>query len=195
MDFAPYGAFIRRGFHLLGSLQPFRFWQNALECSAIRVGRLDIKMIDYGSMMHDAMRGLIKRLLQDIADTGELPGEHHFFITFNTMYPGVLIPDWLLDRYPDEITIVVQHWFENLNVTDEGFSITLNFGDSPEPLYIPFLALRTFVDPSVEFGLRFEQIEEDAPEAAEAPMHENAEADDEIREEAQVVSLDSFRKQ
>lgn len=154
-----------------------------------------MKMIDYGSMMHDAMRGLIKRLLQDIADTGELPGEHHFFITFNTMYPGVLIPDWLLDRYPDEMTIVVQHWFENLNVTDEGFSITLNFGDSPEPLYIPFLALRTFVDPSVEFGLRFEQIEEDAPEAAEAPMHENAEADDEIREEAQVVSLDSFRKQ
>lgn len=154
-----------------------------------------MKMIDYGSMMHDAMRGLIKRLLQDIADAGELPGDHHFFITFNTMYAGVLIPDWLLERYPDEMTIVVQHWFENLNVTDEGFSITLNFGDLPEPLYIPFLALRTFVDPSVEFGLRFEQIEEDAPEAAEAPMHENAEADDEIREEAQVVSLDSFRKQ
>ena len=154
-----------------------------------------MKMIDYGSMMHDAMRGLIKRLLQDIADAGELPGDHHFFITFNTMYAGVLIPDWLLDRYPDEMTIVVQHWFENLNVTDEGFSITLHFGDSPEPLYIPFLALRTFVDPSVEFGLRFEQIEEDAPEAAEAPMHENAEADDEIREDAQVVSLDSFRKQ
>ena len=154
-----------------------------------------MKMIDYGSMMHDAMRGLIKRLLQDIADTGELPGDHHFFITFDTMCPGVLIPDWLLDRYPDEITIVVQHWFENLNVTDEGFSITLNFGDAPEPLYIPFLALRTFVDPSVEFGLRFEQIEEDAPEAEEAPMHENAEPDEEIREEAQVLSLDSFRKQ
>ncbi|MEQ3754678.1 MAG: ClpXP protease specificity-enhancing factor SspB, partial [Planktomarina sp.] len=111
-----------------------------------------MKMIDYGSMMHDAMRGLIKRLLQDIADAGELPGDHHFFITFNTMYAGVLIPDWLLERYPDEMTIVVQHWFDNLNVTDEGFSITLNFGDSPEPLYIPFLALRTFVDPSVEFG-------------------------------------------
>ena len=154
-----------------------------------------MKMIDYGSMMHDAMRGLIKRLLQDIADAGELPGDHHFFITFNTMYPGVLIPDWLLERYPDEMTIVVQHWFDNLNVTDEGFSITLNFGDSPEPLYIPFLALRTFVDPSVEFGLRFEQIEEDAPEVAEAPMHENVEPDDAIREDAQVVSLDSFRKQ
>ena len=136
-------------------------------------------MIDYGSMMHDAMRGLIKRLLQDIADAGELPGDHHFFITFDTIYPGVLIPDWLLDRYPDEMTIVVQHWFENLNVTDEGFS------------------MRTFVDPSVEFGLRFEHIEEeeDEPETSEAPMHENAEPDDAIREDAQVVSLDSFRKQ
>ena len=152
-------------------------------------------MIDYGSMMHDAMRGLIKRLLQDIAEAGELPGDHHFFITFDTMYPGVQVPDWLVDRYPDEMTIVVQHWFENLNVTEEGFSITLNFGDSPEPLDIPFLALRTFVDPSVEFGLRFEHIEEDVPEKSEAPMHENAEPEDEIREDAQVVSLDSFRKQ
>ena len=106
-------------------------------------------MIDYGSMMHDAMRGLIKRLLQDIAEAGELPGDHHFFITFDTMYPGVQVPDWLVDRYPDEMTIVVQHWFEKLNVTAEGFTITLNFGDSPEPLHIPFLALRTFVDPSI----------------------------------------------
>jgi hypothetical protein len=152
-------------------------------------------MLDYGSMMHDAMRGLIKRLLQDIAKAGELPGDHHFFITFDTMYPGVQVPDWLVDRYPDEMTIVVQHWFENLNVTEEGFSITLNFADSPEPLYIPFLALHTFVDPSVEFGLRFEHIEKDVPEKSEAPMHENAEPEDEIREEAQVVSLDSFRKQ
>ena len=152
-------------------------------------------MIDYGSMMHDAMRGLIKRLLQDIAEAGELPGDHHFFITFDTMHPGVQVPDWLVDRYPDEMTIVVQHWFENLNVTEEGFAITLNFGDSPEPLYIPFLAMRTFVDPSVEFGLRFKHIEEDVPEESEAPMHENAEAEDEIQEEAQVISLDSFRKQ
>ena len=152
-------------------------------------------MLDYGSMMHDAMRGLIKRLLQDIAEAGELPGDHHFFITLDTMYPGVQVPDWLVDRYPDEMTIVVQHWFENLNVTEEGFAITLNFRDSPEPLYIPFLAMRTFVDPSVEFGLRFEHIEEDVPEESEAPMHENAEAEDEIQEEAQVISLDSFRKQ
>ena len=159
-------------------------------------------MIDYGNMMHDAMRGLIQRLLQDISSKGELPGEHHFFITFDTMHPEVEIADWLSDRYPDEMTIVVQHWFDNLKVTDSGFSITLNFGDNPEPLYIPFMALRTFVDPSVEFGLRFEQSdEEEASDAnaktqpvAEAPMHEDAEPSDKPKTEGQVVSLDSFRK-
>ena len=160
-----------------------------------------VRMIDYGNMMHDAMRGLIKRLLQDIASVGKLPGDHHFFITFNTMHPEVEIADWLSDRYPDEMTIVVQHWFDNLKVTDDGFSITLNFGDNPEPLYIPFMALRTFVDPSVEFGLRFEQPEEETNDAndtalsvAEAPMHENAEPSDKPKTDGQVVSLDSFRK-
>ena len=159
-------------------------------------------MIDYGNMMHDAMRGLIQRLLQDIASKGKLPGEHHFFITFDTMHPEVEIADWLSDRYPDEMTIVVQHWFDNLKVTDSGFSITLNFGDNPEPLYIPFMALRTFVDPSVEFGLRFEQSDEvetsdsnaKTKPVAEAPMHEDAEPSEKLKTEGQVVSLDSFRK-
>ena len=159
-------------------------------------------MIDYGNMMHDAMRGLIQRLLQDIASKGKLPGEHHFFITFDTMHPEVEIADWLSDRYPDEMTIVVQHWFDNLKVTDSGFSITLNFGDNPEPLYIPFMALRTFVDPSVEFGLRFEQSDEEetsdsnakTKRVAEAPMHEDAEPSEKPKTEGQVVSLDSFRK-
>ncbi|MDS9951035.1 MAG: ClpXP protease specificity-enhancing factor SspB [Planktomarina sp.] len=160
-------------------------------------------MIDYGNMMHDAMRGLIQRLLQEIASTGKLPGEHHFFITFDTMHPEVEIANWLVDRYPDEMTIVVQHWFDNLKVTDSGFSITLNFGDNPEPLYIPFMALRTFVDPSVEFGLRFEHSDEEETSdsnaktqpVAEAPMLENAEPSDKPKTEGQVVSLDSFRKQ
>ena len=159
-------------------------------------------MIDYGNMVHDAMRGLVQGLLQDIASTGKLPGEHHFFITFDTMHPDVEIADWLSDSYPDEMTIVVQHWFENLEVTDDGFSITLNFGDNPEPLYIPFMALRTFVDPSVEFGLRFEQSVEEGDNnanaenqpVAEAPMLEDAEPSDEPKIEGQVVSLDSFRK-
>ena len=159
-------------------------------------------MIDYGNLMHDAMRSLIQRLLQDIAVTGKLPGDHHFFITFDTTHPGVEIADWLTERYPSEMTIVMQHWFDNLEVTDEGFSVTLNFGDNPEPLYIPFMSLRTFVDPSVEFGLKFEQqddeeiIEADIKKLppVEAPMHEDAEEEKKPKTNAQVVSLDSFRK-
>jgi hypothetical protein len=151
--------------------------------------------------MHRAMRGLIQEVLTDIKRDG-LPGKHHFFITFDTMHPDVEIADWLSDRYPGEMTVVIQHWFDNLDVTNEGFSITLNFGDSPEPLYIPYDAIKTFVDPSVEFGLRFETQDDDTEEtdpdtdAAEAPMEEMVEPEVEApeRKDAEVVSLDQFRK-
>lgn len=154
--------------------------------------------IDYGNLMHRAMRSLIQEVLTGIADTG-LPGDHHFFITFDTMHPDVEIADWLSDRYPDEMTVVIQNWFDNLIVTDEGFTITLNFGDSPETLYVPYDSIQTFVDPSVEFGLRFETPEDDTDttpaEVAEAPMDVMAEDDTpEPRQEAEVVSLDQFRK-
>lgn len=153
------------------------------------------RTIDYGNLMHRAMRSLIQQVLQQVADHG-LPGDHHFFITFDTMHPDVEIADWLSDRYPEEMTVVVQHWFDNLNVTDDGFAITLNFGDSPEPLYIPYDAIRTFVDPSVEFGLRFEtQEHDDDPEPEGAPMAENVEPDAEkSKKDAEIVRLDSFRK-
>lgn len=151
--------------------------------------------IDYGNLMHQAMRSLIRSVLKRIAKDG-LPGEHHFFITFDTMHPDVEIADWLSDRYPGEMTVVIQHWFSNLEVTDEGFSITLNFGDSPEPLYIPYDSIKTFVDPSVEFGLRFEAPEEAEAEDDEAPMDVMAEDenDDKQPKQAEVVSLDKFRK-
>lgn len=142
--------------------------------------------IDYGNLMHTAMRGLIKTVLSDVERNG-LPGAHHFFITFDTRHPDAELADWLSDRYPGEMTIVVQHWYENLRVDDEGFSITLNFGDSPEPLYIPFDAVKTFVDPSVEFGLRFESADVDDDE------DDDEETGDE-KTDAEVVSLDSFRK-
>ncbi|MEJ6398836.1 SspB family protein [Yoonia sp. 208BN28-4] len=161
------------------------------------------RSIDYGNLMHRAMRGLIQEVLTGIAKDG-LPGQHHFFITFDTMHPDVEIADWLSDRYPGEMTVVIQHWFDNLDVTDEGFAITLNFGDNPEPLYIPYDAIKTFVDPSVEFGLRFETQDEDGTEeaedtddVAEAPMEEMAEpdtSDEPARKDADVVSLDQFRK-
>ena len=149
--------------------------------------------IDYGNLMHRAMRGLIQEVLIGIAKDG-LPGEHHFFITFDTMHADVEIADWLSDRYPGEMTVVIQYWFDNLNVTNEGFTITLNFGDNPETLYIPYDAIQTFVDPSVEFGLRFAAPEE-TNASIEAPMDVMAEDEPaEERQDAEVVSLDQFRK-
>lgn len=150
------------------------------------------KSIDYGNLMHRAMRGLIQTVLRDVAANG-LPGAHHFFITFDTTVEGVEIADWLRARYPSEMTIVIQHWFDNLTVTDDLFTITLNFGNNPEPLIIPFDAVRTFVDPSVEFGLRFESHDEEDDEAEEED--EDPEDDPEPpQHDAQVVSLDKFRK-
>jgi uncharacterized protein len=154
------------------------------------------RSIDYGNLMHHAMRGLIQTVLTDVSRNG-LPGAHHFFITFDTTHPDVAIADWLRARYPAEMTIVVQHWFENLVVTDAGFTITLNFGDNPEPMVVPFDAVRTFVDPSVEFGLRFETHSDDTDDD-EDDDDDDATADDDTAERprpaAEVVSLDKFRK-
>ena len=155
--------------------------------------------LDYGSLMHRAMRGLIFNVLEQVRDHG-LPGNHHFFITFDTTHPDVQLADWLKDRYPEEMTVVIQHWFDNLEVREDGFSITLNFGDQPEPIQIPFDAIQTFVDPSVEFGLRFEnqdtdEIEEEAEANETEPSAEATETSDtEPRQEAEVVSLDQFRR-
>lgn len=152
------------------------------------------RSIDYGNLMHRAMRSLIQEVLQGVADNG-LPGAHHFFITFDTRQEGVEMADWLRERYPSEMTIVIQHWYEGLEVTDEGFSITLNFGNQPEPLVVPFDSVRTFVDPSVEFGLRFESTDGgDDDEDDEAAMAEDAEEEAAPQKDAEVVSLDSFRK-
>ena len=153
----------------------------------LKTGASMARSIDYGNLMHRAMRGLIQTVLRDVAKNG-LPGAHHFFITFDSTVEGVQMADWLRNRYPGEMTIVIQHWFDNLTVSDEGFTITLNFGDNPEPLAIPFDAVRTFVDPSVEFGLRFETHDDDDDEDEDPE-------DDPPQQDAQIVRLDKFRKQ
>ena len=151
------------------------------------------KTIDYGTLMHKAMRTLIFDVLKDVEQSG-LPGEHHFFITFDTTVEGVEISEWLRQRYPEEMTIVIQHWFDGLNVKEEGFDITLNFGDQPESLVVPFLAILTFVDPSVEFGLRFEQNEDDEQPKFSEMEKANDQEKKSSKQKGDVVSLDSFRK-
>jgi hypothetical protein len=157
------------------------------------------RSIDYGNLMHRAMRGLIQEVLTDVA-VGGLPGKHHFFITFDTQHPDVEIADWLSDRYPGEMTIVLQHWFADLEAGDEGFSVTLNFGDNPEPLYVPYDAIKTFVDPSVEFGLRFEThgqsqgVEPEAPPPPQGGKPKDEAPKSMPKIGAEVVSLDKFRK-
>ena len=150
--------------------------------------------IDYGNLMHNAMRSLIQDVLADVKING-LPGEHHFFITFDTNHAEVEMAPWLKERYPTEITVVMQHWYDDLEVRDDGFSITLNFGDTPEHLVIPYEAILTFVDHSVEFGLRFETSEEeDRNEEPAVFSSDDADMKKADKKTGQIVSLDSFRK-
>lgn len=142
--------------------------------------------------MRSALQGLIADVLERVADHG-LPGDHHFFITFDTREPGVEMADWLRERYAEEMTIVIQHWFDNLTVDDEGFTVTLNFGNSPEPLRIPFDALRSFVDPSVEFGLRFETHDSDDDDD-DAEDGNGDGPDENPPGGGEVVQLDRWRK-
>ncbi|HSF92680.1 MAG TPA: ClpXP protease specificity-enhancing factor SspB [Paracoccaceae bacterium] len=155
--------------------------------------------INYGHRMHKAMQHLLKELLEDVAAEG-LPGEHHFFITFDTRHPGVDIADWLKERYPEEMTIVMQEWFADLAIMKDRFTVTLNFGNSPEPLVVPFDSIKTFVDPSVEFGLRFDNIKHGEAHEDDSEDDDLAFEDDEDEDassksgDAEIVSLDAFRK-
>jgi hypothetical protein len=155
------------------------------------------KAINYGQLMHKALRQLMAEVLSQVAREG-LPGKHHFFITFDTTHPGVDMDASLQARYPSEMTIVLQEWFRDLAVMKDRFSVTLNFGNVPEPIVIPFEAIKTFVDPSVEFGLRFDAHpaeEGGAEEAAEgAPAAATAGDERAPAGAGEVVSLDKFRK-
>ena len=130
-------------------------------------------LIPYDEIVQEALRAIPGRVLSDVERTGTLPGNHHFYITFKTQAPGVSIPARLLERFPDEMTVVLQHKFWDLRVGTDLFEVSLTFNQVPSHLVIPFSAIRFFVDPAVDFSLEF-QVEE----ASEAPhVPETAEND------------------
>jgi hypothetical protein len=132
-------------------------------------------LIRYDLLVQDALKGVVRKVLIDAKDG--LPGEHHFYITFRTDFPGVRLSNRLRERYPQEMTIVLQHQFWDLHVTEHTFEVGLSFSNIPERLLIPFDALTGFFDPSVEFGLKFHGQEEDGSDeeiASLAPAPEAA---------------------
>jgi hypothetical protein len=166
--------------------------------------------IRYDVLARDALRGVLRRVLSDAATHG-LPGDHHFFITFISEADGVKLSPRLLAQYPEEMTIILQHQFWDLVVSEDRFEVGLSFGGIPERLVVPFSAIKSFFDPSVQFGLQFEPSEgvmetpttnlpaPPAPSALAAP--ETEPADEPATEEpakpsegAEVVRLDRFRK-
>jgi hypothetical protein len=144
--------------------------------------------LEYKEMVDNALRGVARDALEQVAANG-LPGEHHFYITFRTHAAGVDIPDDLRQRFPDEMTVVLQHQFWDLAVTQEGFSVGLSFASQPCRLAIPFAALTAFADPHVNFGLQFTSGEAETPAQGEVTEEAaDAEGDD------NVVTLEAFRK-
>ena len=165
--------------------------------------------IRYDVLARDALRGVLRRVLTDAAEHG-LPGEHHFFITFLSTAEGVKLSPRLLAQYPEEMTIILQHQFWDLVVTEDRFEVGLSFGGIPERLVVPFAAIKSFLDPSVQFGLQFEPSETATeapaaklpavaapsalPVAAPEPESESKDEPAKTSEGAEVVRLDRFRK-
>jgi hypothetical protein len=168
-------------------------------------------LMGYEAMAQEALRGVVKAALRRAASPTGLPGQHHFYITFKTRGPGVSVPAELAERYPDEMTIVLQHQYWDLAPGESAFSITLKFGGQPKKLAVPYAAVTRFYDPSVQFLLQFEAPEAEvaAPvlgPAAEpeslaarprkpAPARPEGEGDEAVKaDEPKIVSLDQFRK-
>lgn len=166
-------------------------------------------LMRYDQLAQQALRGVVREALRRIQQVGSLPGEHHFFIAFNTRYPGVNLSPRIMERYPREMTIVLQHQFWNLHVHENFFEVELSFDNIPEKLVVPFNAVKGFLDPAVQFGLQFEVVAADSAadgekaiksDGAKGPADSQetaAQTDDdqsESGEKAKVVSLDAFRK-
>jgi hypothetical protein len=159
--------------------------------------------IRYDVLAREALRGVLRRVLTDAAEHG-LPGDHHFFITFLSTAEGVKLSPRLLAQYPEEMTVILQHQFWDLTVTEDRFEVGLSFGGIAERLVVPFNSIKSFFDPSVQFGLQFEPA--DAPAASlpavpapaaptvPTPAVENKDEPAKPSEGAEVVRLDRFRK-
>ncbi len=156
-------------------------------------------LMRYDQLAQNALRGVVRDALRKVEKSG-LPGDHHFYIAFNTKYPGVNIGARLAERYPREMTVVLQHQFYNLIVTEERFQVELSFDNIPEKLIVPFASVKGFLDPAVQFGLQFEVVQEPAEQDAETKTVKIAEPSvegqdvTETPEGPKVVSLDAFRK-
>ena len=156
-------------------------------------------LIPYDEIVQDALRAVVGRVLGEVERSGGLPGDHHFYITFKTRHPGVSIPKHLMERFPDEMTIVIQHRFWDLKVEDDNFTVGLSFGGVPATLHVPFNAVTQFHDPAVEFALTFHANADDAPgaehEAAENDAPEDKAAPEPVKDDgSNVVSVDFTRK-
>ena len=157
--------------------------------------------LDYEQMCAEALRGVVKRTLAQVAARG-LPGGHHFLITFKTDHPGVDMPDYLRERYPDSISVMLQHEFWNLEVDERKFAVSLSFSDVHERLTVPFGAVTGFVDPFAKFQLKFEpQIDGDLKRERHLPLKPVESAKPEPKSDdksdpkgAEVVDLGKFRK-
>lgn len=164
-------------------------------------------LMRYDLLAQQALRGVVREALRVAERTG-LPGEHHFYIAFNTKAPGVEISERLASRYPREMTIVLQHQYDDLRVLDDRFEVKLSFDNIPERLVVPFDAVKGFLDPAVQFGLQFESAAVAAkparpaetakpaakPEAAPEPAAAAAAGSEPQGEAPKIISLDSFRK-
>jgi hypothetical protein len=152
--------------------------------------------MNYDALAQDAMRGVIRSALERAASPDGIPGEHHFYITFKTRAPGVSVPPDVIAKYPDEMTIVLQHQYWDLTVEHDMFSVMLKFGGMPKVLTMPYTAVTRFYDPSVKFLLQFESPEiEDEPVADIADAPKPADSRPDTGDNGpKVVSLDQFRK-
>jgi len=149
-------------------------------------------LIGYPALQVDALRGVIRAALQRASGPQGLPGEHHFYISFHTHAPDVVIPDDLRSRYPDEMVIVLQNQYWDLSPGDRAFSVTLQFNGQPKSLHIPYAAVTRFYDPSVSYLLQFEPSP--VAEAAPAGVASLSDLRPTLIESPKVVALDQFRK-